>query len=168
MSTPIQRARGRHLAQLIRTQAPGGAIRLSASELLELANAYLAEVGDGTDGAFRRQLGEEGQVYVTLAAARQYGEAEDVREEEARRELTELLLEAKGVEGRPDQWRYRSQSSQLDVLARVSPESPLLVVTHVSVRATGERAPRRAGAPKPAAKPKPAAVHRPPRSGRDW
>ena len=82
-------------------------------------------------------LGSLGQVYVTLAAARTYAAARGLLEEEARRELTERLLEAHQKEaesGAPELWRYRSRAGGLDISARVSREGPLLVIVSISVR----------------------------------
>lgn len=51
----------------------------------------------------RIRLRDRGQVYVTLTAARTYADAEGLREEEARRELTELLIHAHETQpGTPD------------------------------------------------------------------
>ena len=82
-------------------------------------------------------LGSLGQVYVTLAAARTYATARGLLEEEARRELTERLLDARQKEsepGAPELWRYRSRAHGVDISARVSHEGPLLVIVTVSSR----------------------------------
>ena len=82
-------------------------------------------------------LGATGQMLVTQAAADQYGEAMDMDYEEARRELTGLLISARrttqpasGAEG----WRVRSRSMGIDVSAQVTRDGLLAVVTHVRVR----------------------------------
>ncbi len=83
-------------------------------------------------------LSETGQILVTQAAARQYGEARGLQTEEARRELTTLLTGAKptatpprnGLEG----WRIRSRSLGVDVGAHVSREGVIASVVHVQVR----------------------------------
>lgn len=76
--------------------------------------------------------------YVTLAAARQYAAARKLREEEARRELTELLLDARPLDepncDGTEAWRYRSRPKGLDISAHVSREGRLAVVVHVRVR----------------------------------
>jgi hypothetical protein len=70
-----------------------------------------------------------GQVYVTLTAAEQYARQRGLRIEEARRELTELLLDARVQdETSPMRVRARSRLTQIDVSARVSREGRLLVV----------------------------------------
>lgn len=78
-------------------------------------------------------LAETGQIYVTLAAAQQYAAHERLRDEEARRELTVLLLDARETSD-PGKWRMRRRSSGLDLTAHVRLEDGLLVVTHVHVR----------------------------------
>ena len=90
------------------------------------------------------KLSEVGQVYVTLASARQYlaasrqtHEAPLNGEEDARRELTELLLDAVRVEGdtsNPERWRYRRKSERIDISARVVREGRLMVVLSVTAR----------------------------------
>lgn len=97
------------------------------TDLAVLARAYLS-LTDGTGPT----LGEQGQVYCTLAAVEAYANHEDIRNEEARRELTEILLDARNVEG--NQWRFRSRSTGLDITARVVHEGRLIVVTSISVR----------------------------------
>lgn len=92
----------------------------------------------------RPRLGAQGQIYVTLAAARQYLEAVDVPGdiETARRELTELMLDARQNPDDPGAYRARSHATGLDLSARVSVEGRLHVVVHVSVRERGPRGPR--------------------------
>lgn len=84
----------------------------------------------------RPTLAETGQVYVSLAAAREFARAEQITsgDEAARRELTELLLDAKESLTEPGKWRARKRSSGMDVTARVVCEGRLLVVTTVGVR----------------------------------
>lgn len=135
MTTPAQRAGARRTVAYLRRQAGFDQPRLPPlDELLALGDAYLAEVGDGSEDSMRRTLGQTGQVYVTLAAAREYATVEDAGIEEARRELTELLLAAKESASEPGLWRFRRRSEGLDVTARVVQERELLVVTSVSVR----------------------------------
>ena len=83
------------------------------------------------------RLGETGCVFVSLRAAEEYARATGQRVEEARRELTERLLDARrtsdpatGAEG----WRYRSRETQLDIGAHVARVGRLAVVVHVRVR----------------------------------
>ncbi len=83
-------------------------------------------------------LGEAGQIYVTLAAAQRYAELRRLRPEEARRELTSLLLDAKctreATATSPAHYRARSRATQLDVSATVAREDRLLVVLSCSAR----------------------------------
>jgi hypothetical protein len=80
----------------------------------------------------RKTLGSSGQIYVTLTAATTYAEARRLRPEEARRELTELLL---GATLRTDgSWRVRSRATGIDVSARILHEGALLVVVSLSAR----------------------------------
>lgn len=85
------------------------------------------------------RLGERGQVYVSLSAAERYAEARRLRVEEARREVTELLLDAKCTREAESHdgvahYRARSRQTQLDVSATVVREGLLLVVASVNVR----------------------------------
>jgi hypothetical protein len=87
----------------------------------------------------RPTLAETGHVYVTLSAARTYADHERLKDEEARRELTELLLDARRVEqgeqpGGPQLWRMRRRSTGLDLTARIAVQGRLHVVVAVSVR----------------------------------
>lgn len=82
-------------------------------------------------------LGETGQILVTQAAADAYADARDLGFEEARRELTGLLLGARrrgdsrtGAES----WRARSAGLGVDVGAMIARDGKLAIVTHVSVR----------------------------------
>lgn len=95
-------------------------------------------------------------VYVTGTAAIQYGRArtterlqpgaERVHLETWRRELTELLLDARPLANRAasgaTQWRRRSRAHSVDVTAHVVREGRLLVVVHVEVRPLAPRGPR--------------------------
>lgn len=107
----------------------GKSPHLPPIEALEtLARAYLA-MSDAD------RLGQAGQVYVSLAAAREYAESERIAgEESARRELTELLLDARKREGRDGEWRLRSTKERLDLTAHVVVEGRLYVVVHVNAR----------------------------------
>lgn len=99
-------------------------------QLEPLARDYLSRTGSTGE-----RLSDYGAVYVTLTAARQYGAAERIHDDErARRELTELLVDAKPVADRVDQWRMRKRSTGLDVTARAAKDGGLMVVTHVHVR----------------------------------
>lgn len=82
------------------------------------------------------RLSEEGQIYVTLAAAEQWSRANDYGGiEEARRDLTELLLDAYRTGDPADGMvRLRRTAERIDLQAHVSTESRLLVVTRVIVR----------------------------------
>lgn len=87
--------------------------------------------------ASRPTLSETGQIYVTATAAKRFVEACGYKEHEveaARRELTELLLDARQRQGDPRMWRARKRSTKLDISALVQPEGRLLVVTFVSVQ----------------------------------
>jgi len=96
--------------------------------------------------AHRPLLRDLAPVYVTHRAAQQYGAAEGVDEERARRELTALLPLARRAPGDedPPAYRYRSKHTGLDLTARVELETPLddapdariAVVVSVSVRET--------------------------------
>ena len=77
-------------------------------------------------------LSARGQIYVSLAAAQQYASARRLQPEEARRQLTELLLDAKPRDD--GSYRARSRSTQIDITARVAVEGRLLVITTINVR----------------------------------
>lgn len=80
-------------------------------------------------------LSETGQLYVTLRAAREYAAALALGEEHARRELTELLLDARRrTEDAPPYERWRRRTSAVDVSALVSREGRLAVVVTVDAR----------------------------------
>lgn len=81
------------------------------------------------------RLGARGQIYVTARATTQYAEARQLRTEEARRELTEYLLDARiQHEGPPMQVRARSHSTQVAITAQVVREGRLLVVVSAHAR----------------------------------
>lgn len=84
----------------------------------------------------RPLLGSLGQIYVTLRAAEDYAGDERLRAEEARRELTELLLDARVRDpaAEPMQVRARSRASGIDLSATVVREGRLLVVTSAHAR----------------------------------
>jgi len=106
--------------------------RLSADAVLLSPASRSVQMDD------RPTLASAGQVYITLAAARTYAQATGRGEEEARRELTELLLEARlrapATVERPAEYRYRSRALRTDITARVVVEGSILVVVAVSVR----------------------------------
>lgn len=104
---------------------------IALAELEPLARDYLAAKGAG--GA---RLMDAGPVYVSLAAAREYARAESIvsGDEAARRELTELLVDAKQSTTDLAQWRFRRRADGVDITARVAREGRLLVVTSISVR----------------------------------
>ncbi len=112
---------------------PAGEDMLSIVD--ESGEAYLYP-----DDRFREaRLGElPGCVYVTLRAAEEYADATGLEEEEARRELTRHLLEARlthpAVGETPALWRFRRRSAGVDLSARVVEADRLHVVTAVSVR----------------------------------
>jgi hypothetical protein len=94
----------------------------------------MASVAD----ALRPTLGETGQIYVTAAAARRFLEAREYKEHEmetARRELTELLLDARQLQNDPRTWRARKRSTKLDISAIVEPDGRLFIVTFITVQA---------------------------------
>ncbi len=81
----------------------------------------------------RPRISAEGHVYVTLAAAEQYARAMRIDGiEEARRDLTEVMLTAHRTDG--GSVRARIKPRGIDLSARVVAEGPLLVVTSVEVR----------------------------------
>ena len=90
-------------------------------------------------------LADTGSVYVTGRAMIAYARARDLQEEEARRELTRLLMGArrKGPsQTGAEQWRARTRSLGVDVTAHVVPDevdSRIQVVTHVAVRPVAGR-----------------------------
>lgn len=81
------------------------------------------------------RLADTGTVYVTLRAAREYAHSVDVGEEEARRELTTLLLDARRrAEDAPPYERWRLRRGPVDISAMVSRDGPLAVVVTVDAR----------------------------------
>lgn len=86
-----------------------------------------------------KALGETGQIFVTASAARTFAHHTSLLPEEARRRLTSLLLSAKQtnrpIAGEPERWRFRRQSTGLDINAHVSREDDgLAVIVYVHVR----------------------------------
>jgi len=83
------------------------------------------------------RLSETGAVFVTARAAEEYARAVGLRAEEARRELTERLLDARRgghAETGAEVWRARSRATQLDITAHVARAGRLAIVVHVAVR----------------------------------
>ncbi len=82
-------------------------------------------------------LGTTGQILVSQAAARQYAAALGLQIEQARRELTVLLADARRSATQPhngtEGWRVRSRALRVDVSAQVAREPGLAVVTTVGV-----------------------------------
>jgi len=83
-----------------------------------------------TDAPERPKLRDVGPIYVTYSAAQQYArdaqrvysDGERLEPEEARRDLTELLLESHRVEGdteTPERWRFKRGSLGIQIDARV-------------------------------------------------
>lgn len=92
-------------------------------------------------------LADTGQVYVTMAAAESYADHVGLQDEEARRRLTVLMLDARRLaednRDGTEAWRYRTRSSGgLDIHAHVTREGRLAIVTHVRMRGVPKRAPR--------------------------
>lgn len=85
-----------------------------------------------------RRLSDTGQIHVTLAAARSYADATGLGIEEARRELLTLLMDARLRDARDrsglEQYRHRSRTTGLDVMATVSREDGMAVVVRIQVR----------------------------------
>jgi hypothetical protein len=89
-------------------------------------------------------LSSTGAVFVSLRAGQEYVAAlkrlgiAELGAEEARRELTELLLDAVQQTARPgdrlETWRSRSRKTQLDISVNVARERRLAVVVTVRVR----------------------------------
>ena len=113
-------------------QRPPRLPRIEIDDFAALARDYLSRTGE----AGPNRLGDVGAIYVTMAAARKYGAAERIADDDlARRELTELLIDAKPDANRPEQWRARRRSTGLDITATVAQDGRLMIVTDVSVRA---------------------------------
>ncbi len=82
-----------------------------------------------------RALADTGTVYVTLRAAREYARTVDLGEEEARRELTALLIDARRrTEDAPPYERWRLRRGDVDISAMVSRDGRLAVVVTVEAR----------------------------------
>jgi hypothetical protein len=87
--------------------------------------------------ASRPTLSETGPIFVTQAAAQQFLEARGYKGHEietARRDLTELLLDARQKQNVPHMWRARKRSTKLDITAIVQQQGRLLVVTFVTIQ----------------------------------
>lgn len=114
---------------------------------LDVERANPSNPSNSSKSSQRRRLGTTGHIYVTYAAAATYAAALGLRPEEARRELTELLLDATRPENAawetPERWRRRSRNAGVDITARVAREGRLAVVVSVSVRSG--YSPRRGG-----------------------
>ncbi len=107
---------------------------------LDDLEALAREVMDSSKRASGGRLADAGLVYVTLAAAREFGAVERIHDdEEARRELTELLADAKQSATDPDKWRAQSRATGLDITARVRRDGKLMVVTATHTRDVGGR-----------------------------
>lgn len=144
MTTPDKTA-----ARILQQQGYAAPRLPPIEDLAELARAYQRLAGRHADDA-----AGIGQVYVTLAAARSYlADMERLGDaptgiEEARRELTELLLDATTgplhglAAGQPEAWRARSRTTGLDVSARVAREGRLAIVVSVTVRDYNRSGPR--------------------------
>ncbi len=81
----------------------------------------------------RQTLSTRGTVYVSHAAAVEYARVRELSLEPARRELTELLLDARETTT-PGQWRYRRRVDGIDISARVQTWNRLAIVTHILIR----------------------------------
>jgi hypothetical protein len=84
------------------------------------------------------RLRELGQLHVSSRAAGEYAAATGLPPEQARRRLTELLLDARLL---PDghTWRRRSRTDGVDLSAHVIEDGQLHVVTQVTVRRMAPR-----------------------------
>ncbi len=94
----------------------------------------------------RPPLSSQGQINITLRAAKQYVGAsrathdEALGIEESRRELLELLSQAVRIEGdteTPERWRFRRKSERIDITARVVREGGIMSVVSVTARSYG-------------------------------
>lgn len=146
MSKPIQRESARRVVARLRQQAGYEIPRLPPfQDLLDLADAYLAEVGGGQNDT-RERLGDTGQVYVAPATARAYEQTARTGDlERARQELTEVLLDAKQSD-KHGTWRARRRSDGIDLFARVVPRGRLMVVEHIWYPTVLDRGPKTASA----------------------
>lgn len=110
-----------------RTVAP---VMPPIAELDALARAYEALVDRST-------APNAAPMFVSLAAGKQYLHQAGYRQEAietARRDLTEILLDARPSQTDPTLWRARRRSSGVDISARVVQEGRLLIVTVVNAR----------------------------------
>lgn len=79
------------------------------------------------------RITNEGHVYVSLAAAEQYQRAMGYDGiEEARRDLTDIMLDAHRTD--TGDVRMRNNKRGLDISARVARDGRLLVIVSVNVR----------------------------------
>lgn len=117
----VQRRNGYDPALLLRD--------ISLDDIDDLARTIMrAEQSGGS-------LADAGLVYVTLAAAREFGAVERIHDdEEARRELTVLLSDARPNATDPSLWRAQSRATGLDISARVKREGRLMIVTATHTR----------------------------------
>jgi hypothetical protein len=105
------------------------------ADIVELARDYLRGAGPDVSGPRESLTAGPEALYVTQAAARQYAEARRINDpEQARIQLTALLIDARQHATDLSTWRMRSKSTGLDIAAKVAIEGRLLMVTHVSVR----------------------------------
>jgi hypothetical protein len=138
MTPPIKTAQT--LAQRIGDQrrkgyAPALLLRdISLDDLDDLARAVM----DAERRASTGRLSDAGLVYVTLAAAREFGAVERIHDDEAaRQELTEIIADAKPNAEDPSKWRAQSRATGLDINARVKRDGRLMVVTATHTRDVG-------------------------------
>lgn len=78
-----------------------------------------------------------GQVYVTQAAWSRYARWAELEPEDARREMTEIILDATWRKTMPDgleDWRLRSRREGVDISLTVSREGRLAVIVSANVR----------------------------------
>lgn len=84
------------------------------------------------------RLGQRGQILVSASALDRYASARSLRTEEARRELTSVLIDARHQsDGPPAKYRARTRVTGLDVTALVVPDKEdtrLLIVVAADVR----------------------------------
>lgn len=103
--------------------------------LVELARDYLRLAGPDVTGPRESLTDGPEALYVSLAAAQEYRRhVRAANDEAARRQLTELLIDAKQSATDLSSWRMRSKSTGIDITARIAIECRLLVVAHVEVR----------------------------------
>lgn len=138
MTTAAEKTAQRILGDLGQLRAGHLVAPIPHADLETLAREHLARSSP------RVRLADAGQVYVSLSATREYMAWERITgEERARRELTELMLDAKESTTAPGRWRARRRATMLDVTAIVAREGALMVVTSIMVRSydppTGRR-----------------------------